>query len=92
MDAMSLFRDALNTFFWDEIDYEKAIAEMRAEVLRRPKYAELIRTALHQILSADQFDGVTLVEWYANRWVEGSPAKAKEWLERLQADLFGATT
>jgi len=88
MDAMTFFRDQLMNYFSDEMDYEKAIAEMQAELLIHADYAELIQTALHRILSDDEFDCLEVVQWCANRHVDESPEKARAWLERLQRDLF----
>jgi hypothetical protein len=92
IDAMTFFREQLMSYFSDESDYEKAVAEMRAELLIHAEYAELIRTALYRILTDDQFDCLEVVQWCANRNVDESPAKARDWLERLQRDLFRSAT
>jgi hypothetical protein len=84
-------KDQLMAYF-GQTDEQAAIAQLGEDVRTHAGTAHILKDGIAQVLDDWMFDCVGLVEGCANRNVQGSERKAREWLHALFVKLFPDAT
>lgn len=88
-DILSDFCCILNGYFGD-VDDEKALNTMREDMAFGPEIVRRVRAGLEMLLDHPEYPALPFVTQCANRQVGGTESGARDWLERLNRDLFPA--